>query len=45
MTSRLITPGERAPEFELIDLNDRRISLSDFREIRIVVLYFLRGFM
>ena len=45
MTTRLITPGETAPDFELIDLTDRRVKLSDFRGSRIIVLYFLRGFM
>ncbi len=43
--SKLITPGELAPDFELVDLTGRGIHLSDFRGNRIVVLYFLRGFM
>jgi peroxiredoxin len=42
--SRLLTPGEPAPEFEVDDLDGRRIRLSDFRG-RTVVLAFLRGFM
>lgn len=41
--SRLLTPGELAPDFETDDLNGRRIRLSDFRG-KPVVLYFLRGF-
>jgi peroxiredoxin len=42
---KLITPGEPAPDFELDDIVGRRVKLSGFREDRIVVLYFLRGFM
>ena len=42
--SKLITPGELAPYFELDDVQGRRIRLSDFRGGPIV-LYFLRGFM
>lgn len=42
--TKLITPGELAPDFDLIDVQDRRIRLSDFRG-RPVVLTFLRGFM
>lgn len=45
MTSKLITPGELAPEFELEDIQGNRIRLSDFRENKPVVLAFLRGFM
>jgi peroxiredoxin len=45
MKTRLITPGEAAPDFELIDLTEERVKLSDFRSSRIIVLYFLRGFM
>lgn len=45
MTTRLITPGEPAPDFELRDVNGRTIRLSEIRENKIVVLYFLRGFM
>jgi peroxiredoxin len=41
---KLITPGEPAPEFEVDDLNGRRIRLADFRG-QPVLLYFLRGFM
>ncbi len=43
--SDLITPGEPAPDFELDDINGRRVRLAGFRENKIVVLYFLRGFM
>jgi peroxiredoxin len=42
--SKLITPGEPAPDFALRDVNGTLIRLSDFRE-RPVVLAFLRGFM
>ena len=45
MTPRLLTPGELAPDFELRDLQDRAIRLSDFRGKQIVVLAFLRGFL
>ena len=41
---KLLTPGELAPEFEIDDLNGRRISLSELRG-QPVLLYFLRGFM
>ena len=40
----LITPGDRAPDFEVEDVVGRRIRLSDFRG-KPVVLAFLRGFM
>ena len=40
----LLTPGELAPDFEMDDLNGRRVSLSGFRG-QPVLLYFLRGFM
>ena len=39
----LITPGEIAPEFELLDTKDRPVRLSDYRG-KTVVLAFLRGF-
>lgn len=42
--SKLITPGELAPEFELEDVKGNRIQLSSFRG-EPVVLAFLRGFM
>ena len=41
---KLITPGEQAPEFELDDIQGRRVRLSDYLG-HIVVLDFLRGFM
>lgn len=44
MPSKLITPGELAPDFELKDVQGRPVRLSDFRG-KPVVLYFLRGFM
>ena len=40
---KLITPGDPAPQFELEDVEGRRIRLSDFRG-KPVVLAFLRGF-
>jgi peroxiredoxin len=43
--SKLITPGELAPNFELEDLHGRLVQLSNFRGSRPVVLAFLRGFM
>ena len=42
--TKLITPGELAPDFELNDVQGIRHSLSDFRG-KPVVLAFLRGFM
>jgi peroxiredoxin len=42
--TKLITPGELAPDFELDDVQGHRRHLSDFRG-RPVVLSFLRGFM
>jgi peroxiredoxin len=42
--SKLITPGELAPDFELKDVMGRLIRLSDFRG-KPVVLSLLRGFM
>jgi len=43
--SKLITPGELAPDFELEDVEGRKIRLSNFRGSKPVVLAFLRGFM
>jgi len=43
--SKLITPGELAPDFELEDINGKLVRLSDFRDSQPVVLAFLRGFM
>jgi thioredoxin-dependent peroxiredoxin len=42
--TKLITPGELAPDFELKDIHGNPVRLSDFRG-RPVVLSFLRGFM
>lgn len=42
--SKLITPGDLAPDFELADVQGKRIRLSDFRG-KPVVVAFLRGFM
>ncbi|RPJ24612.1 MAG: hypothetical protein EHM33_17255 [Chloroflexi bacterium] len=41
--SKLITPGEVAPDFELEDVQGNPIRLSDFRG-KPVLLSFLRGF-
>jgi peroxiredoxin len=45
MTSQLITPGELAPDFELIDVNGNVVRLSSFRSKKSIILAFLRGFM
>ena len=42
--SKLISPGEPAPDFELNDVQGNLVRLSDLRG-KPVVLYFLRGFM
>jgi len=42
--SKLITPGEMAPDFELKDIDGKIVRLSDFRG-KPVLLAFLRGFM
>jgi peroxiredoxin len=42
--TKLITPGEMAPDFALKDVAGNMIHLSDFRG-NPVVLSFLRGFM
>jgi peroxiredoxin len=42
--SKLITPGERAPDFELEDVLGKQVRLSELRG-RPVILAFLRGFM
>ncbi len=42
--SKLITPDELAPDFELKDIDGRTVRLSDLRG-KPVVLMFLRGFM
>ena len=41
--SKLIAPGDLAPDFELEDIEGKRIRLSDFRG-KPVLLAFLRGF-
>lgn len=45
MKPGLITPGELAPDFELVDVRGTRVRLSDYRGKKNVVLAFLRGFM
>jgi peroxiredoxin len=42
--SKLVAPGELAPDFELKDVQGNRIRLSEFRG-KPVILAFLRGFM
>ena len=42
--SKIITPGDLAPDFELDDVQGRPIRLSEFQG-KPVVLAFLRGFM
>lgn len=42
--SKLITPGELAPDFQLKDVQGNSVRLSDFRG-KPVVLSLLRGFM
>jgi peroxiredoxin len=42
--TKLITPGEPAPDFELNDVKGNRVRLSELRG-KPVVLAFLRGFM
>jgi peroxiredoxin len=41
---KLITPGELAPDFELMDVKNKPVRLSGFRG-QPVVLSLLRGFM
>jgi len=45
MTSKLITPGELAPDFEVEDVQGNRVRLSDYRGSKPIILAFLRGFM
>lgn len=45
MKPNLILPGIAAPDFELEDVQGRRVRLSDFRGQKTIVLAFLRGFM
>jgi len=41
----MIPKGQLAPDFELTDVQGHTVRLSEFREKKIVVLAFLRGFM
>lgn len=43
--TKLLHPGEPAPEFDLTDVNGKTIRLADYRGKPPVVLAFLRGFM
>lgn len=44
MKPGLIASGEPAPDFELTDVNGAPVRLSAYRNQKIVVLTFLRGF-
>ncbi len=44
MNSKLDT-GTAAPDFQLVDTNDRMVQLSDYQGDKHVVLVFNRGFM
>jgi len=44
MNSKLITPGELAPDFELKNVNGNPVRLSALRG-KPILLAFLRGFM
>ena len=39
-----VKPGQPAPDFTLEDMNGNKISLSDFRGQKSVVLVFYRGY-
>ena len=41
----MIFKGQLAPDFELEDINGRSVRLSSYRDEKVVVLAFLRGFM
>jgi peroxiredoxin len=41
---KLITPGERAPDFELMDVWGKSVQLSAYQG-QPILLVFLRGFM
>ena len=45
MKNEPITPGEIAPDFSLADLQGNTVTLSGSYKNKIVVLYFLRGFL
>ncbi|MBM3179880.1 MAG: redoxin domain-containing protein [Chloroflexi bacterium] len=45
MNPGLMTPGELAPDFELVDTNGKRVRLTSFRGRKPILLAFLRGFM
>jgi hypothetical protein len=45
MNSKLITPGEPAPDIELPDVNGQLVNLFSYRGSQPVLLAFLRGFM
>jgi peroxiredoxin len=42
--SKLITPGEPAPDFELMDVDGNQVRLATYQG-KPVLLAFLRGFM
>jgi peroxiredoxin len=41
----LISPGELAPDFELLDTHGQSVRLSSFHGSKPIILAFLRGFM
>lgn len=41
----LMTPGQPALDFELLDINNTPVRLSGYYGRKVVVLCFLRGFM
>lgn len=45
MRPNLVATGGFAPDFQLQDVNDHLVRLSDFRGKKPVVLAFLRGFL
>lgn len=40
-----IFDGQEAPDFELSDLKGNQIRLSQYRDEKVILLAFLRGFM
>jgi peroxiredoxin len=43
--ANIMPPGQLTPDFELKDINENPVRLSNFRGNKPVVLAFLRGFM
>jgi peroxiredoxin len=44
MGKKIINEGTIAPDFKLEDTNDNSVQLSQFRDKKIIVLVFNRGF-